>query len=49
MSARKMLTLTTFWMEEPASLRTASRLEQQRRVFSWMVPSIKTPSGVRGI
>lgn len=49
MSARKMLTLTIFWVEEPASLRTASRFLKHSAVFSAMVPSIRVPWGSRWI
>lgn len=44
-----MVVLTTFWMLEPDSLRTASRLTMHCFVFSAMEPSMKVPSGVRGI
>jgi hypothetical protein len=49
MSVRKALTLTTFSMDEPASSRTAFRLEMQAAVFCWMVPSIRLPSASQGI
>lgn len=41
MSPRKMLTLTTLLMSEPAATRTALRLRMQAAVFSWMVPWIR--------
>ncbi len=49
MSARKMLTLTTFSIEEPASSRTAFRFLMQAAVLSWMVPSTGFPSLPKGI
>lgn len=44
MSARKMLTLTTLLMSEPAATRTALRLRMQVAVFSWIVPPSRLPS-----
>ncbi|KAL2290900.1 hypothetical protein FJTKL_14841 [Diaporthe vaccinii] len=49
MSLRKMLTLTTLLMSEPAATRTALRLRMQAAVFSWMVPWIRLPSGSKWI
>ena len=40
MSARKTVVLTTFSMEEPASVRTAWRFLMQRAVFSAMEASV---------
>jgi hypothetical protein len=49
MSVRKMLHLTTFSIDEPASSRTALRLAMQAAVFSWMVPSTRLPWASQGI
>lgn len=49
MSEMKTVVLTTLEMEEPASSRTAWRFLQDWRVFSAMVPSTSSPSGVRGM
>lgn len=49
MSAKKMLTLTTFSMLEPAAVSTALRFLMHCPVFSWMVPWTKLPSASRGI
>ena len=49
MSVMKMLTLTTFSIEEPASSRTALRFLMQARVISWIVPVTRLPSASQGI
>lgn len=49
MSARKMLTLTTFSSDEPASARTARRFLMQASVFCWIVPSTRLPWESTGI
>ena len=48
-SVRKTLTLTTFSMDEPASVRTAWRFLMQAAVFSRVVPSMMFPSLSQGI
>jgi len=49
MSVKKTFTLTTFSRDEPAAIRTASRLLMQAAVFSRVVPSMMLPSLSQGI